>query len=217
MRLFLVAMLLLPMAQSRVCGQEGPTEWPAEIKKVMEPNPSVVYRRYSVESLDLVFSDDRKGNSNILIFMRDRPSPWALFDNSGIDIWDQDGRIISGTSLESRGSIDHFSYAAQHEDTFVYYCDNNMDGILDVITTHHPDSKPFIPPQVRVHINGEWHLLTNERCFEGEWVTEDSNRMIEVFRAKKKISKNYYRTKTPDGFRFVHFASGMPVFVDSVP
>jgi len=217
MRTLLASLLLFPVAQSCVCGQENPTDWPAEIKKVMEPNQSVVYRRYSIESLDLVFSEDRKGNSNILIFRRDRPSPWALFDKHGIDIWDKDGRIITGTSLQSGGSIDNFSYAAQHGNTFVYYSDNNMDGILDVITTHHPDSKPFIPPQVRVNIDGEWHLLTNERCFEGEWVTEDSVRMTEVFREKKKISKDYYRTKTPDGFRFVHFDSGMPVFVESVP
>jgi len=217
MRAFLLSLIVIPFGPFWIFGQETPTEWPAEIQKVMEPNPSVAYRRYSVESVDLVFSEDRKGNPNILIYRRDRPSPWAFFDKDGIDICDKDGRIITGTSLESGGSINHFSYAAQHGNTFVYYSDNNMDGILDVITTHHPDSKPFIPPQVRVNIGGEWHLLTNERCFEGEWVTEDSPRMAEVIREKKRVSTNYYRTKTPDGYRFVHFESGMPVFVGSVP
>ncbi len=191
-------------------------DWPEEVRSIaqLKSSPDRFYRKYAVEDLDLYFSEDLPRDPRVVILRRGHPSPWVEIKRRGIDIWDKAGSLISADSIDSPGVVDRFSYASERDGKFTYYCDHNLDGTLDVITTHYPNSQPPKEPQTRIFIQGVWYELTDERYFEGEWVPEA--RVLEAFRAKKKETRNYSRAKTSEGFKIVKWDRGIPSFVESV-
>lgn len=188
-------------------------DWPESARQALQIDKGERFRKTSSVQMDLFESVDRERDPITVVFRRDQPSPLVVFRPDYVRIHDSGGTSISAGTVDSPHVIDRLSYSTKRQETRTYYTDQNMDGIIDVVTTYRSDHEYT----VRLHIGDEWYESTGERYFEGEWFTRwGEKRVTDALIAKKVETKHYTRAITPTGLKIVKFTGGVPSFVDAV-
>lgn len=188
-------------------------DWPESARLAFQIDKGERFRKTSSGQMDFFESVDRKRDPITVVVRRDQPSPLVVFSPDYIHIHDTAGTSVYAGTADSPHVIDRFAYSTKRQETRTHYTDQNMDGIIDVVTTHRPDHEL----NVRLHIGDEWYESTGERYFEGEWFARWGERKVtDALIAKKVETKHYTRVITPTGLKIVKFAGGVPGFVDAV-
>ena len=184
--------------------------WPESARRAFQIDKDERFQKASSGQMDIFDSLDRKRKPITVVFRRDHPSPLVVFSSDGVNIYDLAGTSVFAGSIDTPGAIDRFAYSTKRQEVATYYTDQNMDGIVDVVTTHRPNHQV----NVRLHVGDEWYEATSERYFEGEWFMKDD--VSDALIAKKIETKHYTRAITPTGLKIVRFTGGVPRFVDTV-